>query len=282
MSDPIKTKPSDSEEEIWNAIAAFEKILEAMPNNRISLETLADAYEKVGDRTRAQDYLLRLANVLVEEQDEDAAHDLLGKLNACDQTDPQVSEIIERIERIEPEKVRAVILDDQKPPMRRSVNIAAEISFAWNLLQAGKLPQEEYSNIVHDLSENSAKTTGSPISTLHVLHDRNYPGLSEIMGFTSESCNIPIISLSNFDLPDDIGRLLPLDFVIQRGALIFETMGTDSLVAIMNPYDDQLSMDIEGITGKPCFLYLVAPYDFDNALNKIKGQFAAQKVAETP
>ena len=76
MSDEIKKHGGgDSEAEIWNAIAAFEKILEAIPNDRISLETLIEAYEKVGDHTRAKEYLLRLANVLIDESDEDAARD---------------------------------------------------------------------------------------------------------------------------------------------------------------------------------------------------------------
>ena len=71
---------SQTESEVWNAIGQFEKILEVMPNDRFSLETLADAYDKIGDHTRAEDYLVRLANVLADENDEDSAQDILEKL----------------------------------------------------------------------------------------------------------------------------------------------------------------------------------------------------------
>ena len=41
----------DLEAEIWNAINAFEQMLEAMPNDRVSLEALSHAYEQIGDHT---------------------------------------------------------------------------------------------------------------------------------------------------------------------------------------------------------------------------------------
>ena len=275
MTESMENNPSDTEAEILNAIAAFEKILEALPNDRISLETLADAYEKVGDRVRAQDYLLRLANVLIEENDEDAARDLLRKIREGDQTDPQIQSIITRIENMEPEKVRAVVMDTAEPATPRASNIAAEISFAWNLRQAQKLSQEEYSSVVQDLTEHSAKSINVTISTLHVLNDRHFPGLNDIMAFASTACNTPIVSLANFELLPECLKLISLEFSIRRGAIIFELMDNDALVAVLNPYDEQLAMDIEDLTGKPAYLYLVAPADFDAAIEKIKAHLNA-------
>ena len=51
---------------------------------------------------------------------------------------------------------------------------------------------------------------------------------------------------------------------------MFELMGNDALVAILNPYDTQLPRDMEDLTGKTCHRYLVTPADFDAALGKIK------------
>ena len=270
MPDEQHKSTSDSEAEIWNAIAAFEKILEALPNDRISLETLADAYEKVGDHTRAKDYVLRLANVLIDEGDEDAVYDLLKKIKAFDQDDVHVKETLVRIESLKPEKVMAVVFDDASALNRRSTNIAAEISFAWNLLQAKKLTQEEYASVVHDLSEHSSKKSEVPISTLHVLHDRNFPAINDIMAFVAATCNIPIISLSNFELQPKIADLLSVEFMIKRGAIIFDLISDDALAGILNPYDTQLHMDIEDLTGKTCHCFLVTPEDFDSTLAKIK------------
>ena len=67
MADGKSSK--ELEEEIWSAISAFEQILEAMPNDRASLEALAHAYEQIGDQTRGLDYLIRLTQVVLEEGD---------------------------------------------------------------------------------------------------------------------------------------------------------------------------------------------------------------------
>lgn len=270
MSKKPSRELSQTESEVWNAIGQFEKILEVMPNDRFSLETLADAYEKIGDHTRAKDYLLRLANVLADENDEDAAHDALQKLKLLDQSGQNVKDAIARLEGLQSKKVMAVVIDSGQTPASRQGHIAAEISMAWNLLQSKKLSQEEYSLIVHDLSENSGRAGDISVSTLHALRDRNYPGMSEIMSFIATACNTPMICLANFEFQKNVCALIAWEFMTNRGAIVFETIGDDVLVAILNPYDDQLKMDVEGLTGKDCHYFLVAPEDFDGALGKVK------------
>jgi len=275
MSKEPPKELSQAESDIWNAIGQFEKILEVMPNDRFSLETLTDAYEKIGDHTRAKDYLLRLANVLADEGDEDAAQDTLQKLKLLDQSDRNVKDAADRLEGLQSKKVMAVVIDGGHTPASRQGHIAAEISFAWNLLQAKKLSQEEYSLIVHDLSENSGRAGDIPVSTLHTLHDRNYPQINEIMSFVATACNTPVICLANFEIQKEVCALLSWEFMTNRGAIVFETIGDDALAAILNPYDNQLKMDIEGLTGKDCHYFLVAPEDFDGALGKVKKLLAA-------
>ncbi len=270
MTDQPRKSANDSEAELWNAIAAFEKILEVLPNDRASLETLVSAYEKVGDRTRAVEYAIRLTNVLIDASEEDAAQEMLAKLSVSAADDPRVKKLAERFKSLVPDKVMADVIEDEEDIASRSLNMAAEISFAWNLLQAQKLSQDEYSRVVHDLSENSARNSATPISTLHVLQDMNFANMNSVIAFVSSACKIPVISLARFDIKSSVASLLPLSFSVRRGALLFEEMGNDALVAILNPYDDQLPMDLEAATGKTCHLFLAAPDDFDKALARIR------------
>ncbi len=267
---PHSKSQTETETELWNAIAYFEKILEALPNDRLSLETLANAYEKVGDHTRAQDYTLRLAHTLLDEADDDGIGDLINKIRQFDQSEPEVQNILARLESLQPKKVRALVRDEANATSRRSANIAGEISMAWNLLQAGKLSQEDYARVVHDLSEHSARNLDAPVSTLHVLQDRHHPGFNDILLFVALACNLPIIALDRFDIQPETAALLPLEFVVKRGALIFERMGPDALAAVLNPYDTQLTQDLEDVTGCVCHRYLVAPSDFDATLETLK------------
>ena len=57
---PEKKSKEELEAEVWSAISAFEQILEAIPNDRASLEALSNTYEQIGDHTKAKEYMLRL------------------------------------------------------------------------------------------------------------------------------------------------------------------------------------------------------------------------------
>ena len=92
--DKDKGPQKDVENEVWTAISAFEQILEAMPNDRASLDALSHAYEQIGDHTRAKDYLLRFANVLIEEADGFAGAELLPKLEKYADQDEAVKEAV--------------------------------------------------------------------------------------------------------------------------------------------------------------------------------------------
>ena len=277
MKNPKKSS-TEPEEILWNSIAMFEKILEAMPEDRISLDAMAEAYIKVGDYTRGKDYLLRLGKVIIKEKDEDATYELLEKLRKLDQNDPQVRDTITKIEEFKPEKIMADVLEDTGKLSRRSLNITAEISFAWNLLQAKKLSEDNYRTVVQTLSETATENLDTPVSTLYALSDMKLPGFNDILSFISKTCNIPIISLANFDLNELKTNFLPFDFVLNRGAIPFEQMGNDALIGILNPYNEQLQSDVETLIVGKCHFYLVTPEDFDRAVKALKK--SSQKAKE--
>lgn len=267
---PQKNAHSKEESEIWDAIGAFEKIIEALPNDHISIEALAVAYEQVGDHDRAKHYALRLANLMLDEGDEDAAMDLAEKIRA-DPGDPEVAALLKRIKDFRPEKIMAVVEEeDVEVSAPATEGISDELAFAWSLKQSGKLSQEDYSNVVHDLTENSARSDDNVISTLHVLNDRVVKNMSDILAYVADECGTPVISLSCFDIHPAVSSMVPLRTMVRRKMLPFETMGNDLLLAVLNPYDTKLQGDVEKMTGRICHLFLVEPADFDLALDKVR------------
>ncbi|MFH0879690.1 MAG: hypothetical protein V2A34_08255, partial [Lentisphaerota bacterium] len=151
-----------------------------------------------------------------------------------------------------------------------TVDITNELALAWNLLQAGELTQEEYSNVVHDLSENSSKNIQVPVSVLHVLHDRGYKNQERIMKFLVKDSGLPFVPLMGFDMQKETCKLLPLNFSRHQGAIVFESMGTDLLVAVLNPYDTSLKAEIKNITGRLCHFYLCSAEEYDHTLDRIR------------
>ena len=284
----------DLESQVWNAIAAFEQIVETIPTDRVSLEALSSAYEQVGDLTRAREYLVRLVNVVIAEKDREAGALLQERLTRFAATDPMAKEAESRLDALlsagrpaprefdltaEAAAIDAPKLDNAE---RRSGHIAAELSLAWHLFQSKELTQEEYASVAQDLSEVSASKATVTVSVLHVLHDRSNRNLDRVLAFIARDTRTPIVPLSLFEVPDAAFELLPTDFTVRYGAMVFDHLGNDALVVVLNPYNKQLKTLLVQTVKKPCHFYLTAPAEFDAVLERRKVSKAAQATPAAP
>lgn len=289
MPEPVKKKSvsaDEMEEQLWAAIAAFEKILEAMPNDRASLEALLHAYEQVGDLTRAKDFLLRLGRVLVEEGDADGVLELAERIVQHADQDPEAAKLFVQIQSLVAAKegYGAAAGSDTGRGLDESVtaqkslgfSISDELSFAWNLLESGEISQDDYSRLVEDLTELSVGDRLVTVSLLHVLEARQFKNLERIISNVSKRCETPVVLLSSFDIPGDASKALPLEFSIRRGALVFDFVGTDALVVVLNPFSQQLRKDLESVLRRRCHYYMSFPSEFDLAIEKARVAAAAK------
>lgn len=267
-------KALDAETEVWNAISAFEQILEAMPEDRLALETLQEAYEKIGDQAQALNYLVRLAKVMLQEGDTAGAIGLQKKLSTLGAKDPAAREILKTLEQLQgggPAAAPAAApAAEGRTRAAKRLDISNEMSLAWELAQANEITKDEYTEIVHVLTENSTKALNSPVTVLHVLEDRQYKNRARILTYMAKSSGIPLISLPSFELQSAAYKLIPMDVMARQGAIAFEQMSKDLLVAILNPFDKDLQENIKELTGRNCHFYLVSAADFETALEKIR------------
>lgn len=270
----------ESESDVWNAIAAFEKILEAIPDDRSSLETLFHAYEHIGDRVKALDCLLRLAGIVAGEQDKETAPFIIAKLEEYGPSDERIAACLQRLHLLADASAESLPESDAAEPvsLRAAVEetsgrfrVADELSFAWKLFEAGEISQEEYASVAQDLADLSIDGHLSTVSVLHALEGRAFSGMERVMGFVSREAKTPIISLQSFDLQPVAVALLSREFAIRRGALVFELLKDDALVAVMNPFDLSLRADIERTTGRACHFFMTLPRDFDAAVASLAG-----------
>ena len=259
------------ESEVRNAIDAFEQILQAMPEDRTALETLYEAYEHIGDRGRAVDYLVRLATQVMDEGDTSAIpwiHDALLR-HTEDHADAKKLQV----------QIEAYLAGSgtsspsaEKAPVReesgKGVDISGELALAWSLRQDDVLSQEEYSTIVQDVTENSTKHIDVPVTVLHAIDDRNFANLNQILAHISRDSVTPFISLSMFEFDFRKFSALPASFATQRGAMVYERMGQEVLVAVLNPYNKDLRNDVEKALGQTCHYYLVSPEDYNAFLER--------------
>ena len=145
------------------------------------------------------------------------------------------------------------------------------MALAWELFQDGQFSQEEYSNVLRDLTEMSSRAEASvPVTVLHILHDRNFSRFERLMTHLCQKSGVPIIPLSQFEEREEFREVLPLDFISRHGALPFAQVGDDLLLAVLNPQDKELIRQAGELSGRHCHAYLVSPQEYDQRLAQIK------------
>ena len=269
-------QPMDSD--LADSIAMLEQILEVMPQDAMALKALYNAYSQCGHRDRAFEYLGLLADVAYAKNEAETLGFVAMHMKEFEEEYP--SEAAAHLARLRTLASSATEASEAPQTAASSsaatdADISEELALAWRLYEENQLSQEEYSSILNDLTEVSSKELDVPISVLHVLGDRGFSQMNRIMNYLSSRSGIPCISLSNFELPEQVGSVLPLDVAAHGGALPFGFFGNDLLVAVLNPFNSVLMDKVETSSGHRCHAYLVSPADYDAALDKLRGMDAS-------
>jgi hypothetical protein len=170
----------------------------------------------------------------------------------------------------EPASAERAVVSRASLAAKRASTISDELAFAWHLHQSNLLTQEEYAKVAQDLTEVSTSDADVTVTVLHVLHDRGFRNLESVITFACRETNTPPISLVSFELVKETHELLPLDYCIRRGVLVFELMGMNALVAILNPYNKALRQEVQSLVNRPCYFFVTSPAEFETAIGKIK------------
>ncbi|RKX46365.1 MAG: hypothetical protein DRP64_03250 [Verrucomicrobia bacterium] len=260
--------------DLADSIAMLEQILEVMPQDLMALKALYNAFCQCDRRDRAFEYLGMLTDIAYDCNDSETAEFIVEQLHGFEEEFP--SEAAAQLARI-----RAVVgseeklsTDSEKAVPTSDADISEELALAWKLYEENQLSQEEYSSVLHDLTEVSSKEVDVPVSVLHVLNDCGFNQMNRIMNYISSRSGVPCISLANFEFPEQVAEVLPLEISASDGALPFGFFGNDLLVAVLNPFNNMLVDKVERVGGHRCHTYLVSAEEYDIALGKLRGMAA--------
>lgn len=273
-----------SEQNLADSIAMLEQILEVMPHDVDALKALYTANLNNGLPDRAFDYLGRMVDFAADTGDPKLFAYLENQLGRFVESHPSEAaaqqarlRTLKGVHQASPEPAAAEESPAEKIPPRTEtpeIDVTEELALAWKLYEEDQLSQDEYSTVLHDLTEVSSKALGVPASVLHVLKDRGFPNTSRILSFLSERAEIPFVQLSNFEIEDDAANALPEEFYKKDGVLPFGFLGRNLLVAVLNPLNKGVIDRAEQVSGSRCHTYLVEADDYDLALEKIKARSA--------
>jgi hypothetical protein len=243
----------------------------------VALKAVYSAYRKSGDAGRAFEYLGRLVEVATTDHDMDLLAFVRTEFSAFEQSHPSevaahmarlrvlVSEAAKTGYKPAPEQAEA-----QPGHQPVETDISEELALAWKMYEEGQLSQEEYSSVLHDLTEISSKELDVPASVLHVLNDRGFTQMGRIMAYMSERSGVPFVALTNFELNEQVAAALPMEVPASDGALPFAFLGNDLLVAVLNPFNHMLEEKVETQSGHRCHTFLADPQAYDIALGKLR------------
>lgn len=258
----ISATDSSRNSETRSAIQAFEEILDAFPDDLNTLEALFQAYESLNENDKAGVYILRAGRVAVQQTGALVSAVLADRLKRLAPTVREAALILSSLgeERLQKTPPRPALT--ASPQDARLLNpAAAELELAWELKEAGLLTDSEYATAAQQLSDG--KSDSGQNSLLALVQSVPIGDLEKIMAHLAKETGVAILPISNFDTPASIASLLPPEFMTARGAVAFETIGTEPLVAVLNPRDAQLRKEVEEACGKTCHFFLTSPAEMN-------------------
>ncbi len=279
---------------VWEAIQAFETILQVFPEDVSALESLAVAYEQAGDAVHAREKNIQLANILARQADWARVEKIVAHLVEQNPDDAEAKELLQRARaELGPEAGRetgaepgateapGAAAPSRKPEYRRkelAFDLRGELELAWNLLQHDLITQECYEKAIEALTERRMKpAANTSLALLQELASMDRVNTDKIMDFLVNETNMPLVNLTRFDIDPEIAAGIPLGQCIRAGVLPFERIGPEIMVAIQNPVDDELKQAVREYLGGRVHFYLTPPEDFAAAVSKIEQFLNKQK-----
>lgn len=138
------------------------------------------------------------------------------------------------------------------------------------LVEAGLVTAEDGYAVAADLVMGTEVGQERPLSALHALRERGIRNLVDIALFLSKDSGVPMLPLAQFTPQHACFASLDKSLADCAGALAFDSLGDALLVAVLNPYDEDLQRRVAACAGRPCVFYLVLPSHYDEALAAMK------------
>jgi len=259
----------ESKSEQEQSIEMLQQILEVMPSDIPTMKTLYSTHLQMGSLESALEMLVRIEKVATSVKDDAAISFVLEQYASVEGAVPQLKEKTDHLREAQG-LTESGTSENIRQEDLGALSLEPEMSLAWELLQDEQLTQEEYSDVVGDITEMMSKNVGVPVTLLHVLVDRNFSRFERLMAHLSEKANVPILLLEAFEEDEEAAKALSVEFSSRRGALSFGSVGEDLLVAVLNPFDQDLLSEVGQRSGRTCHAFMVSPYEYDKRLNERK------------
>ena len=262
--------PTKFDARLAEGVAYFEQMLEIMPEDRTTLEFLVVAYDMLDQQEKGQKTLVNLAELLIKEHDFEALKGLLPRLRASNYPPAKAlylkaTTLTAPTPDLMPEQPKE-LTEEEKTALAVQKALGMERQLLGFLKDEGILTASECDMFAGYLTLPSATRKVFLISALQILKNENVSLYEKAVELLADRFNTPPIPLAAFDPPLSLFKDYPEKILRLRGVVPFAKIGTETLVAVLNPADTELRTTIEE-TG-PCRFYLADPSAVEALLDK--------------
>lgn len=269
---PMAEKQID--QKLAEGIAYFEQMLQAMPEDRTTLEFLSVAYAQAGENDKCRDALISLAKVLMKEGDFESAQRIAERLEAFDDdlakiTALKVKAAAAPAPALTPETPSEETIAADNTVMAIREAKAAEAELVMSLLSRRALDEKTAETLNGHLESLPESSIPFLVSVLAFLDKENTSLAEECAAHLADSSGCPPVPLGSFEITKKLVDTLPEALVRVRGAVPFGELGDVLLVALLNPSDEKLRRQVEQASGRQCRFFLCPPGTAEPVLEKI-------------
>lgn len=252
-----------------DGVAYFEQMLEIMPDDRTTLEFLVVAYDQLGQHEKGQKSLVSLTKLLIREGDTAALAGLLPRLEVSDYEPAKalflkVSTMTGPAPDLTPESPKELTASERAAAALASERVLVEI-----LRDEGVLSAEVFEQTLGMLSATPTDGRLFLISALQILEKENFPVFEKATEFLADRFGAPPIPLGAFEPVKGLFAPYAETTLRLKGAVPFAKLGDLTLIAVLNPADEELRAELE--KAGPCRFYLADPSAVEAALAKVYG-----------
>lgn len=257
------------EDEARQAAGAIEEAIAAgLPATSGVLLTLHDLWATAGNPATAEAHLISLASSITESNSLEMATGSAG-FASLPSPSPKASQEQDRLQELIRQHRRRLLLSSIPLDERRihKFDLAREVMLAQRLFKAKTMSAQELFATFMDICGYSQAGAVKPSTVLHAIHDQAMGCEQKVMEYLVKHAGLPFLSLACFALKPEAALALHVEFMKHRAALVFDTVGPDALVAILNPYNQKLGQDVALVTQRNCHFFLVSAGEYDKALD---------------
>ena len=242
-------------------IAYFEQMLQAMPEDRTTLEFLTVAYAQAGLEDKCRDTLVALSQVLLKEKDFESALRIAERLDTYDTPAAKAAALKVRTSAgpapdLTPEvpSAETMAADNTVSAIREGKK--AELALVTHLLSRRVIDEQTADALVPQIESLPEGSTPFLVSVFAFL-DRDNTALAEACAaHVADSTGCPPVPISAFEIPPKIVESVPEHLVRVRGVIPFAELGDELLVALVNPADEALRHSVNEAVGRTCRFFM--------------------------